>query len=70
MKINAKAGFNDYIEKNLGSYEKRYKMIKKFMAQEDVMEILGETFVSSFLAREPTTWLQQKPIALDFANSG
>ncbi len=40
------------------------------MAQKEVKEILGESFINSFLGRDPALWLQQKVLALDFANSG
>jgi hypothetical protein len=68
--LHTKAGFNDYVDKNLGDMAHRVQNIKNFMDKADVKEMLGEEFIKQFLQRDSKQWLQQRPLAIDFANSG
>lgn len=68
--IQTKPAFNDYIIKNLGSIQQRELKIRKFMEEEDVKQMLGAAFIKKFLQRPPMQWFQQRPLAIDFANSG
>jgi hypothetical protein len=70
LTIQNKAGFNEYVEMHLGDMAKQEVMIKKFMNDPQVKEMLGDNFITQFLKRDSAQWLQRRPLAIDFANSG
>lgn len=52
LTLHDKAGFNDYMLKNLGTLKKRGKSIRKFMQLPEVKQLLGDSFIKQFQERD------------------